>query len=142
MKNNNKKNRLYLIKNRFIFGIIIILLISAVSTSQIDIKATTIGSRDIEWDATISFNEPGGANDAVIFGEADDATDGPPHDIYDEPKPPSPPYPPYIRAWFDDGLAYPFTQLFKDYRQYPDTHKIWNLSIQWKTFKLWVFPMY
>jgi len=130
MKNNNKKNRLYLIKNRFIFGIIIILLISAVSTSQIDIKVATIGPRDIEWDATINFDEPGGESDYLIFGEADDANDGPPHDDYDMPKPPSPP-PPYIHSWFDDGLGDPYTQLLKDCRQYPDTHKIWNLSIQW-----------
>ena len=131
MKNNNKKNRLYPIKNKFIFGIIVILLISAVSTSQIDIKATTTDPRDIEWDATINFDEPGGESDYLIFGEADDANDGPPHDDYDMPKPPSPPYPPYIRSWFDDGLGDPYIQLLKDYRHYPDTQKIWNLSIQW-----------
>jgi hypothetical protein len=131
MKKNNKKNRLYPMKNIFIFGIIVILLISAVSTSQIDIKATTMGSRGIEWDAAINFDEPGGESDYLIFGEAPDANDGPPEDSYDMPKPPSPPYPPYIRSWFDDGLGGPYTQLLKDYRFYPDTHKTWNLSIQW-----------
>lgn len=121
---NNKKNRYP--KNRFIFGMIIILLINAASISQI---ATTTG--DVEWDAAIDFDEPGGGSDCIVFGEAEDASDGPPHDDYDMPKPPSPPYPPYVRSWFNDGLSPPYTQLLKDYRHYPDIQKIWNLSIQW-----------
>ena len=127
----NKKNRLSPIKNIFVFGIILILLISAANSLQIDTKATTLEPREVEWDVIINFDEPGGESDYLIFGEAPDAYDGPPEDDYDLPKPPSPPYPPYIRAWFDDGIGGPYTQLLKDYRHYPDTQKTWNLTIQW-----------
>jgi hypothetical protein len=84
----------------------------------------------IEWDVQVNFNEPGGANDYVVFGEAPDANDGPPNDAYDAQKPPAP-FPPYIYAWLDDGLAAPFNLLFKDYRKYPDTTKQWNLTVLW-----------
>jgi hypothetical protein len=139
-------------KRIFVLGIIIAFLLiagGAISTSitnEMNINKKTIPDtnldlydeienrgildRGIIWDATINFNEPGGKNDYVVFGEADDATDGPPHDALDMPKPPSP-FPPFIRTWFDDGLGDPYTQLLKDYRFYPDTYKIWNLSVQW-----------
>ena len=39
--------------------------------------------------------------------------------------------PPYIRSWFDDGLPVPYNNLWADYRRYPDTSKIWDLSVQW-----------
>ena len=86
--------------------------------------------RSIEWDVTLNFDEPGGANDWNIFGEAPDANDGPPVDIYDEPKPPAP-MTPYIRAWFMNGLPPPYTLLLKDYREYPDTNKVWDLYVKW-----------
>ncbi|MCK4820467.1 hypothetical protein KA005_32180, partial [bacterium] len=86
--------------------------------------------RDIVWDAVLSFNEPGGASDTAFFGEAPDANDGPPHDGYDVMKAPAP-MPPYIRSWFNDNLPAPYDSLWKDYRQYPDTGKVWNLSVQW-----------
>ena len=88
-------------------------------------------NNDIEWSVTLNFNETDGKTDYVVFGEAPDANDGPPVDSYDEPKPPAPPMPPYVRTWFDDNLAEPYNLLFKDYRKYPDTYKVWNLSIQW-----------
>ena len=87
-------------------------------------------TRDIIWDVEMNFNEPGGAFDWAIFGEAPDANDGPPFDSYDVPKPP-PSIPPYIYCWFDDGIPEPFNKLWKDYRFYPDIDKQWNLSIQW-----------
>jgi len=86
--------------------------------------------RDVIWNATLSFIEPNSANDNVIFGEATDANDGPPPDIYDQPKPPAPPEP-YIRAWFNDNLTEPYNLLWIDYRHNPDTSKQWNLSVQW-----------
>ncbi len=89
-----------------------------------------LGFRDVIWNVTFSFNETDGANDYTIFGEAPDANDGPPPDNYDEPKPPAPPTP-YIRSWFNDSLNEPYNFLWKDYRQYPDTSKKWNLSVQW-----------
>ncbi|GAI49177.1 unnamed protein product, partial [marine sediment metagenome] len=85
---------------------------------------------------TLDFNEDSENHDNVIFGEAPDACDGPTgsgpsgNDAYDIQKPPAPPDT-YIRAWFEDGLYYPFNCLQEDYRQYPDTSKVWNLSVQW-----------
>jgi hypothetical protein len=84
----------------------------------------------ITWDVQLNFNEPGGAFDYVVFGEAPDANDGPPHDSYDEPKPPAP-QPPFIRSWFNDYLPEPYNILWRDYRHYPDTSKQWNLTVQW-----------
>jgi hypothetical protein len=89
-------------------------------------------NRDIVWNVSLNFTEPGGASDYVIFGEAPDANDGPPADDYDAPKPPAPPTP-YIRAWFDDNLESPYTKMFNDYRIYPDTEKVWNLTVFWVT---------
>ncbi len=87
-------------------------------------------ARSIVWDATISFTNPTSQNDYVVFGEAPDANDGPPADSYDVAKPPAP-MPPYIRAYLKDGLPTPYINLWRDYRQYPDTAKTWNLSIMW-----------
>jgi len=84
----------------------------------------------ITWDVTLIFTNPGGQNDYTMFGEAPDANDGPPVDIHDVAKPPAP-MPPYIRAYLKDGLPAPYTNLWKDYRQYPDSAKVWNLSVLW-----------
>jgi len=89
-------------------------------------------SEGIIWDAMLNFSEPGGESDYVIFGEATDANDGEPYDIYDAPKPPLP-MPPYLRAWFDDGLSAPYHDLWHDYRMYPDTFKVWDLYVRWKS---------
>jgi len=110
-----------------IFGISMLLSISAFISIDMS-RGAPIG--DIEWSVTLNFNETDGKIDYVVFGEAPDANDGPPLDSYDEPKPPAP-MPPYIRAWFNDNLSEPYNLLLKDYRRYPDTYKIWNLSIQW-----------
>ncbi len=86
---------------------------------------------DIIWKVTVNFNEPGGKIDTIVLGEAPDANDGPPEDGYDTFKPPSPPAP-YIRAYLDDTLTSPFNQLWYDYRQFPDTEKVWNLTVRWE----------
>ncbi|GAF97972.1 unnamed protein product, partial [marine sediment metagenome] len=67
-----------------------------------------------------------GINDSIVFGEAFDASDG--QDSYDVPKPGTPPSP-YIYAWFDANLSEPYNKLMRDYRQYPDTSKIWDMYI-------------
>jgi len=85
----------------------------------------------IAWDVTIQCNNPGGQNDYVVFGEAPDANDGPPADSHDVAKPPAP-MPSYIRTYLKDGLPAPYTNLWKDYRQYPDSAKVWNLSVKWE----------
>jgi len=93
---------------------------------------TSFGTRDIVWSVTLHFDELSGKIDQVVFGEASDANDGPPPDIYDEPKPPAP-MQPYIRGWFDDDLPVPYNLLLKDYRHYSDTDKIWDLYVRWKS---------
>ncbi len=94
------------------------------------LPVVNIVKAEVIWEATLNFNEPGGVTDNVVFGEAPDASDGPPADSYDVAKPPAP-QPSYIRAYLQDDLPTPYTNLLKDYRQYPDTGKIWNLSVQW-----------
>jgi hypothetical protein len=104
------------------------LLLSFFPLCTINIPAkTTIG---IIWSVTLNCNESGGTYDLVVFGEAPDAHDGPPQDSYDTAKAPAPP-PPFVRAWFNDNLLSPYDLLWKDYRRYPDTEKVWNLTIQW-----------
>jgi len=126
MKNINKKNNNpSILKKTVVFGILTLFTISAIMASE-NIKA----AENVEWDVKLTFSEPGSAEDYVVFGEATDAYDGLPVDSYDEPKPPALPTP-YIRAWFDDNLGEPYNLLFKDYRKYPDAHKVWNLSVQW-----------
>lgn len=84
----------------------------------------------ITWGCTIHIDEVGEKQDEIVFGEAPDARDGPPADIYDVVKPPTP-LVPYLRAWFTDNLPAPYNFLWEDYRSFPDTSKTWNVSIQW-----------
>ena len=102
----------------------IILLFFGVSVVPI------IRAPGITWDVTLSFTNPGGQNDHVVFGEAPDANDGPLNDTYDVVKPPASPTP-YIRAWLNDNLPVPYDSLWGDYRQYPSVSKVWNLTVQW-----------
>lgn len=126
MKNINKKdNNTGVLKKTAVFGILLLFTISAIMAFEIT-KATD----DVIWEVTLDLKEPDGAIDYIVFGEAHDANDGLPVDSYDEPKPPAPKEP-YIRAWFNDNLAEPYNILLKDYREHPDTYKVWNLSIQW-----------
>jgi len=129
MKNMNKKN-LYVLKKIVAFGITMLLATTIIMATQTQMGST--GERLVEWDVTLDFNEPGGKSDYVVFGEAADANDGPPADSYDEPKPPAP-MPPYLRAWFDDDLPMPYHELGQDYRQYPDTVKVWDLYVRWRS---------
>ena len=100
---------------------------------SVDHKTTSpFDTRDTEWNVALDFNESSGKMDQVVFGEAPDANDGPPHDNYDQPKPPAP-MPPYIRGWFDDGLPVPYDYLLKDYRHYPDIDKMWDLYVRWES---------
>jgi PKD repeat protein len=92
---------------------------------------TADASVDDSWEIQLDISDFQGTETYVLFGEAPDANDGPPYDLYDIQKLPSSPSAPLINAWFDDGLEKPFDQLFRDYRKYPDTNKIWNLTVQW-----------
>ena len=116
-----------IMKNTVAFSLTMILLAATIIVTQTPIHAQYL---PVEWDVTLHFNETGGNIDTVVFGEAPDANDSGEPDDYDVMKPPAPPSP-YIRSWFDDGLSTPFNFLQEDYRKYPDTYKVWNLSVQW-----------
>ena len=138
-KRTKRKNRPIVFKDNFInkilvLAIILLFVITSFSAAQpqnpTTITTTDDQARGIVWDVTVNFNEPGGAYDYTVFGEAHGAHDGPPADAYDVLKPPAP-MPPYIRAWLNDNLPFPYNKLWKDYRHYPGINKIWNLSVQW-----------
>ena len=118
-----------------VFTLVMVLIFTAYSGANLQNpeSITTLKNqgRSIVWDVTMHFINPGGQNDYVVFGEAPDANDGPPADIYDVAKPPAP-MPPYIRAYLKDNLPTPYTNLWRDYRQYPDSAKVWNLSVKWE----------
>lgn len=86
--------------------------------------------KSITWHVQVNITKAGGKSDFVFFGEAPDALDGPPVDAYDVFKP-APTGASFIRCWFNDTLPAPYDMLERDYRQYPDVLKTWNLSIQW-----------
>jgi hypothetical protein len=117
-----------------VIGVVFLFVLTAFSAANVnnaDAQYLIVSNdRAIVWNVTVSFNEPGGAYDTTIFGEAPDAHDGPPPDIYDVVKPPAP-IPPYIRAWFNDNLPAPYNLLWEDYRHYPGITKVWNLTVQW-----------
>jgi len=86
-------------------------------------------SENIAWDSTMRITESGGRGDDVVFGEAANASDG--RDEYDKIKPPFPPQLPFLLIRFDTNLDLPYSELWYDYRRYPDDHKMWNFSILW-----------
>jgi len=114
------------LKKTVALGLVMFLSTTTIMVTQISIHAQDI---PVEWDVTLHFNEPGGAFDTVVFGEAYSASDG--QDDYDLMEPPFPPQLPYIVAWFDTDLDEPYNKLWYDYRQYPDDYKVWNLSVIW-----------
>lgn len=116
--------------NMWIKGLIIGILILVSVCSNLLCVVEIVKADTVQWDVSLFFTNQAGQNDYVIFGEATDANDGPPVDGNDILKPPAPMVP-YIRAWFDDNLPIPYNELHGDYRSYPDTYKVWNLSVQW-----------
>ena len=106
----------------------IILLAGAIFTSPF--LALPSNGDSVIWNASVFVSETNELSDSVEFGEASDAIDGPPVDSYDTLKPPAPMVP-YLRMYFTDNLPSPYDVLWSDFRQYPGSMKIWNLSIQW-----------
>jgi len=84
----------------------------------------------IVWSVSLNATESSETTDSVDFGEASNAIDGPPVDLYDVLKPPTP-MSPYLRMYLNDNLPSPYDTLWKDFRHYPGVSKTWNLSIQW-----------
>ncbi len=111
----------------FVLGVIFFLVTGVVVPFISTIHA---GTTTITWECTLYCNETSGSIDSVTIGEAPEANDGSPADNFDVAKPPTP-ISPYVRTYLKDNLPSPYSSLWKDYRQYPDTYKVWNLSIQW-----------
>jgi PKD repeat protein len=114
-------------KNRIVVLAVSILFITNMCTcllNSIQANETTI-----IWSCTIHVNESEGKQDTVVFGEAPDASDG--QDSYDIPAPPIPPQLPVIKAWFETPFPVPFNNLFYEYKHYPTTNSVWNLTLQW-----------
>jgi PKD repeat protein len=114
-------------KKLFMVGGILLLITALFIPSTNTIQAQR---SSITWECSLFCNESITMSDYVVFGEATDAHDGPPPDKYDIVKPPTPMIP-YIRVYLTDNLPAPYDYLWKDYRQYPDSYKEWNLSVQW-----------
>lgn len=133
-QNKFSQNQKSFSRQIFVFTLTVLLLFTTYSGARLQstelIDTEQNNGKAITWDVFLTFNNPTGQSDYVVFGEAPDANDGPPADSYDVAKPPAP-MPPYIRAYLKDNLPSPYTNLWRDYRQYPDTEKTWNLSIQW-----------
>jgi len=103
---------------------------SSFISNDINHEINPITNRSIIWDVRLNLSKLGGKTDFVYFGEAPDANDGPPADSYDTVKPAAPTKN-YIRAWFNDSIPSPYTELERDYRSHPSTTKVWNLSVLW-----------
>ena len=125
------KKRGDIIRKTIIAGTILLLSTSGTYTlfNGATIPTIKASSNNIQWNVTINIGESGGAGNTVVFGEADNASDG--RDEYDLPEPPFPPQFPYITAWFDTNLNYPYNRLWHEYKQSQDDYKQWNLSILW-----------
>ena len=108
-----------------------LIILLTVSLLQAHPGIPTARAAAITWSCTIHATENSSHFDTIVFGEASDATDGPPPDSHDVAKPPTPPSTPYIRAYLTDNLPYPYNTLWEDYRHYPATTKTWNITIKW-----------
>ena len=139
LKNRDNINNIFHSNKRYIGKIVvvtltIVLIFPVCSTANVQNPESILIlknlGKSITWDVTVHCSNSGGQTDYIKFGEAPDANDGPPADSYDVVKPPAP-QPPYIRAWLNDNLPVPYDSLWMDYRQYPDTSKVWNLTVHW-----------
>jgi hypothetical protein len=92
-------------------------------------KIVNVSPSIISWEARLNLFGPDNVNDFIVFGEFSDASDG--QDSYDVPKPPTPSEP-YVYGWFDANLSIPYNKLWKDYRLYPDTYKVWDMYVRWE----------
>jgi len=115
-------------KIMIVLSVMMVFLVSIFSSCSSTVHA---GKSSIIWSCSVNVNETNGYSDFVVIGEASDAIDGSPPDSYDVVKPP-PPIVPYLRVWLNDSLNSPYDFLWKDYRHYPGTVKVWNVTIQWK----------
>jgi len=112
-----------------IFFVTMLIFSSLAAVSADDTKDDP-PSLSIVWDVPMTFSTPDGSGDLTVFGEATDGIDGPPFDPHDQAHPPAP-QTPFLMAWFNDNLPVPHNILRGDYRHYPDTSKVWNLSVVW-----------
>lgn len=97
--------------------------------NQTDFPRTCEAAEPITWSVILHISDGSGTGNSVIFGEAPDASDN--QDTYDVAAPPMPPQLPAIVAWFETEFPLPFHQLMYEYKKYPSTDAVWNLSLLW-----------
>ena len=84
MKNKRKWDcNFQLLRIAAIFEIIMLCAVGVFTSVDITCKGASTDS--VEWEVTLNFSELTGKFDHVVFGEASDARDGSPADIYDKP---------------------------------------------------------
>ncbi|UCF12696.1 MAG: tandem-95 repeat protein, partial [Thermoplasmatales archaeon] len=110
--------------NRTYYWRIVSFDINGASTSGPIWNFTTEGEND--WKCRLFFNQLGGVNDTIYFGEKGVASDG--LDNYDIPKS-LPSTAPYIYARFVTSFPDPYDELETEYKHYPGDYKEWYISI-------------
>jgi len=119
------------LQKTLISTLIICIIFGGMQTPLTNTVHISKASSDYEgWNATIKIIISNNLSCSLYLSETPDASDG--QDPYDAPIPPPSPNLPYIWAWFDTSLDPPFNKLLQEYKKYPDTHKVWNLSVEWK----------
>ena len=136
-----------MIKKLLICSLVIFLFTSFISTSDeindneaeyefdngiIDALRNEISNRDIynnTWYLEcVILDNTGYYADFFLLSESPQGHDGPPADYHDAPQCPAPPFP-YVLGYSDDNLGYPYDKLLSDCRHYPDTYKIFNVTV-------------
>jgi hypothetical protein len=107
----------------------IIAINTSILTNKTIVLSSTAANPPIPWNITLTINESSGAGNMVVIGVATNALDG--QDSYDIPAPPIPPQFPAIVAWLETPFAVPFNTLISEYKHFPSTNSVWNLSIIW-----------
>jgi hypothetical protein len=149
-------------KNKYILGVsLLVAFILVLSPLAIARSATEnagnmnagkdngapLGPLAFLWECNLTISEPGGNTDVVSFGEdtlAYDGSTGPGpsgSDAYDAKHAPAPPSEPYMYAFFDDGLVgNSWEKMSRDFRNGPDTYKVWNLTVEWHNSSFTYIP--
>ena len=129
MQNRHSRKIFFLYKSFIIIMILFMSLSSYFLSSNIGVPISITASETIKWNITLQITDLSGLGNTVIFGQATDASDG--KDKYDIAAPPMPPQYTSIIAWFQTPFPDPFNQLIHEYKKYPSTSVIWNLSLVW-----------
>lgn len=116
-------------KRLYIIGLMVsVLMLLSMGT------AMTVYSQDTDWVARLRFDSEDITGSTVYFGEKDNALDG--KDDYDMPKPPMPPGV-CLYTFASTDFTEPYDKLHREYKKYPDTSKVWDISLIYN----WIPPI-